>query len=448
MISTTFALAVFAAVLGAAPCNLPGTAADAWVAIRGSAPCPGVAESEQWVFSCVRRPRDPDIDEPMDHRMAEQEALQQMLAARLGRLAIPDSVPVGVRALLEPVFRSDIRASLSGSGMQSFPSGADADSGTVALVLALPKSAFASGSESFTHWVDRVGLRSGDLPTTLAIPLLEVACGASEATVRGRVACFLQRVSVLPKGQWFPAWAVPSLPSSSLQPIDINMAVDLCELRPGDPVLLRSLRDECLRIGCAKAADMFATAADGAVAPSAFAKLPGAIDMQILSVDWLPRPLVALVRARGALPAIAGPTAVELANAVDDFEHNRLEAAERGALVCAGKSVDVEALNLASASMIRNKPCLNHNRAAVALVLAWQAYQLEPGHRFALGNVLLAMRALEMRTEVAALVNSNQCVQPSQWIVGQLDAARVWLTEPPTTVVPFNGSGAPVRPAP
>ena len=152
----------------------------------------------------------------------------------------------------------------------------------------IPKSAFASGSESFTHWVDRVGLRSGDLPTTLAIPLLEVACGASEATVRGRVACFLQRVSVLRKGQWFPAWAVPSLPSSSLQPIDINMAVDLCELRPGDPVLLRSLRDECLRIGCAKAADMFATAADGAVAPSAFAKLPGAIDMQILSVQcWI-----------------------------------------------------------------------------------------------------------------------------------------------------------------
>jgi len=417
-------------------CGTMGTAADAWSSLRDGAPCPGVSESEEWVFSCVRHAIDPDAEEPAARRIAEQEALQQMLDARLGQPEMPASVAAGVRAALGSAFGSDYRTSIVGRGMQSFPAGGSVPEGTIAVVVALPKSSLNDATEPFGDWADRIGRRSGSLPLLVVIPLLEVTTGATEQLVRDRVADFLRSVCTLPAGRWFPAWGVPSSPDPGKAGVGMATAVQLCELRPADPVLLRLLQEECRRADCAKVSRMIGEAIGSVVSPMALAKPLGPIDWQRVPVDWLPRNLGAVVRAGGALPASAGTTSPDLAGAVTEFENDRLDAAELDAIACAGRAVDLDALNLASAAIIRNHARLSVDRASVALALAWEAYQLDPGHRYAFGNVLLAMRELGMRREVAELLDSHRSDAASPWIAEQIASAREWLKSAPSQVSP------------
>lgn len=410
-----------------------GDAADAWRRLP-EAPCPGVVDSESWVFSCMRRDRDPAVDASMDRAMAQQEAVDAMLAARLGAVSFPASVPAAVQREVLAAFEGFRRAEVTACGMQSFDPG-PRPAGQVSVVVALPASAFDGARLSCQAFVAAV-LPQAQKDGIVAMALLaEVAEGAQRERVLSQLEAAAAPLAAFPTGVWVPGWRAAldpaQSPAGSLQ--DARTLLAVLEVRPGDAALIRRVADALEAAGCGTAAARIRALAAKSTAPSApeAAPSPGGLAWSSVSTEGLPSMSAAVVRSGGALRAVAARrgAALEKAQALFARQPPDLLQSERLALECA-EVPDADALNLAAASILADGTRSSPERSRWALALAWQAAQLSPGHPYAFGNVLAALKALDAKAEAkAVLAGPLRPRTPSDWIVRKIAETDRWLKD-------------------
>jgi len=375
---------------------------QAWRA--AGSPASGVVPTEAWVFSGTERASNPDSK---GFEMVELAECQQLSVEALVLHCV--GTPNAANPRLPAEVRQIIASAVAGwTSLQVKTAGLvwvslERSAGQDRAVAALPAAACTKLAE-LRDWTPRL-VEIAERDPSWLVPAALTAVAPGDATTRALLTLVTSRIDSAARQPKWPEGYIrlpQGISERECKALTLQELAQIVELRPGDPVVLKAMRDRCNSLGLAAMASelkgLRTTLGWSEVAPE-----PNGPWM-LVDCTGLPPHLIAIVRAGGAIPAQAVPPSSVAAQATRAFQLSPpdLDAAERLASEAA-KSPIPDALNLLAALRL-SKSDAEPADLAHALAFSWQARALAPDHSYADVNVIRALQRLGQRDHARALL--------------------------------------------